>query len=401
MKLEKILCYRFEMKTDSPLSIGGSYSYNTDHDIITSNNIPFVPASSIMGCIFAKEDPDMFGVLDLTDENVKAKSSNLFVSDGYFLNDTKMTVRDGNKLDANKIAENTGKFNAEAIHNNQVWNFFIEYRLFDDSIFKEEDVHKTIMTIASKLNNGYYRIGYKQNRGFGKQKDVIVYKKVFDRSNYKEYADFDGYLLKEDKMVDYGISYNETEISLSVDIQLITPLCIRDYSTVKGEPDYGQIKGLDDYNKENLAVVPATSLNGALQADVRRLAEDLGITLSENDKGDIYKYVLDEIYLEGSFMIQSRNAINRFSSGTKDGALFKEEIFVPNDKSIGTINLRFRHDNLKIIALYYLAINDINQGYLSIGGSEAIGRGVFKNTSDISIKNVDKSQLIQVLKGGK
>ena len=79
----------------------------------------------------------------------------------------------------------------------------------------------------------------------------------------------------------------------------------------------------------------------------------------------------------------TRNSINRFDGSTKDGALYSEtawfggttnlEIFVKKDES-----RRYR----EFLSILELVIQDIQEGYLPVGGQVSIGRGIFCKNGD-------------------
>ena len=404
-KLVKRLCYKFSLKTISPLSIGGSYTEETDHDIISyADNTPFIPASTIAGCFFTKDEAyhNAFGIVSLGNSKNKdlAQSSPLFVSDGLFTEgDIKLGTRDGNALENDgelyKQAKDTAKFNSQIIMNNQAWSFYVTITITDRSKNDEAYYDEAIRVIAGRIKNGIYRLGYKQNRGYGQQKLIKVVKKSFEKDNYYEYLNFDGYSFVGEN-IDIN-DVNDDSISLIMPVRAISPICIRDYAAIKHVPDYAQIRGLDENGKDSLAAIPGTSLNGVIQGAAIRIANEMhlgGLTKLEEFKS----YVIDEMYLKGSFLTQSRNRLDRFSGATIDGALYTEQIFTPTKDSTGEIKIRFKHNNLKLIALFYLALCEIKEGYASVGGNEGIGRGIFELNGEIEIKGTSLNQLAEALR---
>lgn len=394
------VCYKFKLETASPLSIGGAYNYETDHDIILhSDNEAFIPSSSIAGCLFAKENPALFGINNLENSGnaMDAENSRLFISDGIFINTPVLDTRDGIKLNDEKQTENSAKFDNQIIQNGQAWTYYIEFDAYNSEL---EELDMTVANVATKLNSGIYRLGYKQNRGYGMQAVKSIYKYTFNKDNYKEYLDFYGDI-KEDKntLFDYTsiAKLKDTDITLSVTLKLQGPLGIKSYSTIKSIADSSQIRG---YSKnDSLADIPGTSINGALRAGIRRLARDLGIKDIDNMIEET-KYVIDEGYYEGSFMNKTRNKIDDFSASTIDSALFKEEIFIPNKNSSFNLNVRFKKYNTKkIIALAYLALQDFASGYQTIGGGANVGYGEFEYASDqkVNVTNITIEELVKSL----
>ncbi len=388
------IVYIFNLKTVSPLSVGGDISTETNHDIITHNDTPFIPASSIAGSFFSKGEASykLFGMVD--ENNKEFVNSNIFISDGEFdTSSIHLDIRDSNALENNKkMHEGKGieanKFDCEMIQNETSWSFFVEYTIMNDV---EEELDKEIDRICQCINNGEYRLGYKQNRGFGKQLITGVYKKKFDKSNYSEYINFN-YKLDDSNKFEIGKDICDKRISIIVPVKLITPISVKDNSTIKGKADSSPIRGIKN-GDATLADVPGTSINGVITSRVLKIMDELGISIQDDRK-----HVVDELYLDGRYLTSTRNAINRFSGGTIDKALFTEEVMTPTNNSEGVIKFTFKHNELSVIALYYLALCDLVNGYVSLGSGSSIGHGVFVSKDEIKLVNVEKVSLIKALK---
>ena len=82
-------------------------------------------------------------------------------------------------------------------------------------------------------------------------------------------------------------------------------------------------------------------------------------------------------------MVYTRNAIDRFTGGTVDGALYTEKTYYNGstdleilcDFSSGDISDK---DRKKFAQVMTAAILDLNSGYMSVGGLTAVGRGIFE-----------------------
>ena len=173
------LFYSFTIKCLSPISVGNGEDIETDHDIIRySNNQPYIPASTISGVFFSKQS----NARRLYSIGSTKDFSPLFISDGVFIGDYVESSRDGNKLDYNiKTSLNTAVFNYETIEKGASFSFFIEYTLIND--IDINDIRNDILEISSKINNGLYRIGFKQNRGLGKLEVTSLKEKIFEFNN--------------------------------------------------------------------------------------------------------------------------------------------------------------------------------------------------------------------------
>lgn len=172
------------------------------------------------------------------------------------------------------------------------------------------------------------------------------------------------------------------------------PLCCE-----KGEPDYVHL------TDHGVPVIPGSSLAGAMHHRIKTILNELvqdGIELPK-DIGDImnlsFGYVKDtqacasniiisEAEIEGAKpMTMIRTGVSRFESGVKDGALYKERTYVD-----GKVNLRLQirrsadpEEEKWILGILLLALKDLQNGYLAVGGQTAIGRGVFSENGPLLI----------------
>lgn len=403
------LVYRFDIILKSPLSVGTTYNDITDHDILTySDGTPFVSATSICGSFFANRDYEnakakkeaLFGT---NPENKKDfDESNLFVSDGIFIDFDldNIKLRDFNRISDsaeldNKIElkeKSNGKFDTLYVKENSKLAFYIVYTNASDDKALEAKVKEEVLAIASKINAGLYRLGFKQNRGFGKLFINKLSYKRFDKSNYVDYLNFTGDLTKENEFKDFSVlEIKKLELdsvkSFTVKSKLKGSIMVREYQLLE-EYDYESMTArLDD---KDVAYIPGTTINGILQQRVRRIAGELNIGI---DNDDLIKTVVDDAYIiDGYFKVFSRNRINRFTSNAIDKGLYTEKVWFSNDNSYCEFNIRFK-DSIKedsnIYRLYYLALQDLILGYAPIGGETSIGRGIFEGkVEDIIVKGV-------------
>lgn len=90
--------------------------------------------------------------------------------------------------------------------------------------------------------------------------------------------------------------------------------------------------------------------------------------------------------------VMTRNAIDRFSGGTANQALFTEQTYYGGE---GELQIEIRKECLTPDVAKALAatITDLNMGFLAVGGLTAIGRGLFNVTSiAIDGKSIDYEQ---------
>ncbi len=384
------LFYSFKIKCESPISIGNGDNINTEHDVILySDNTPYVPASTLAGCLFSKSNK----ALSLYSIGSTEGFSPLFVSDGIF-EEAKLSKRDGNKLDyENKVSLDTAVFDYETVEKDSIFTFFVEYTAKKSSEVTKEEVQKDIINICSNINNGLYRLGFKQNRGLGKLKVVKLYEKYFDFSNfilddYLIFLDKSGSKLVTSDMDDITNQIKELEDSREKIIAKLRPVSlinIRCASRLKEKTDTISLT-LND----KCAVVPGTSLNGALRSYAYKLANkegEQGLFRDENkcDVLDSTKYVIEDLYIKGHLITKQRNRINRFTGGTDNQALFDEQVFMPDGLINGKDTVEFKITflpGMNPIAKVYMkkAVEALCKGLVAVGGGTSIGYGIFEGS---------------------
>lgn len=384
------LFYSFKIKCESPISVGNGDNINTEHDVILySDNTPYVPASTLAGCLFSRSNK----ALSLYSIGSTEGFSPLFVSDGIF-EEAKLSKRDGNKLDyENKVSLDTAVFDYETVEKDSIFTFFVEYTAKKSSEITKEEVQKDIINICSNINNGLYRLGFKQNRGLGKLKVVKLYEKYFDFSNfilddYLNFLDKSASKLVTSDMDDITNQIKELEDSREKIIAKLRPVSlinIRCASRLKEKTDTISLT-LND----KCAVVPGTSLNGALRSYAYKLASKegkQGLFRDENkcDVLDSTKYVIEDLYIKGHLITKQRNRINRFTGGTDNQALFDEQVFMPDSLINGKDTVEFRITflpGMNSIAKVYMkkAVEALCKGLVAVGGGTSIGYGIFEGS---------------------
>ncbi len=143
-------------------------------------------------------------------------------------------------------------------------------------------------------------------------------------------------------------------------------------------------------------VLSGTSLTGALRARAFKIARLIAPNTGEGEKvarklvDDMFGADMDTVKKPvGSRMhlyehmvsgvedmsVQNRVSIDRFTGGTRDGALFNEQPLFGDAQSLVTVNLRLENPQEYEIGLLLLLLKDLWTGDLPLGGEISIGRG--------------------------
>lgn len=386
--------YRVDITTTSPLSIGNGEDQYTDNDVLVDDDgNPFIPGTTIAGVLSSVLDDESRNALfssgaDIKDED--RKMSRVITYDAYCNNNPVIGKRDNVRLDENKTQVKGGKFDYQIIENGAEFKLLFELNgLSDDNIAIFESLIQSM-----KLEQ--ISFGHKTTRGFGRFHVDHVAKKEFCQSDFEEYLNFDVFNWDGEEYIIENDSSSCLFKELDVELEQNGTLCIREYNPDPDGPDYMSI------TNGNCYCIPGTSWAGAFRSHITVLLKDLvhedhftydkassvirqmfGYT-DENDSLKS-KISFSETILNGARSLRvDRVKIDRFTSGAVDSAKFDEVVVVNGSGTLRiSINSRFRMIN-PAIALLMLALEDLNDGMLCVGGETSIGRGMF------TVKNLEE-----------
>lgn len=407
----------------SPLCISNGEEVETDNDVICNyDGVPFIPGTSLAGAVreylqLNKDTKSILGHAQQETMEQAGQMSAVYFSD-TLLKETKICYRDG--IDLGNGSKVKNKFDWEVIDAGAVGCFFIELVLREDDW--EEVECNQLKAAVYGMQTGELRLGYRKNRGFGRMEILSVYEWEFTRETVDAWLKFrkpelvkqkqdnkmiwtlgeeaKPYLKEWDSWIHLADSYQKYA-TLRVPLRLTGGISIRRYSTQSGEADYEHI------TSNGKAVVPGTSWNGAIRSRFVEIAQELGLTDEEAKKlakewfGNVLtkkedkettpfgksNIIIEESILpkeSGSKRLQiSRNQINRFDASTVMGSLYTEVAYFE-----GITELVLRIDKQKqdwkaIVGLLWLVIQDIQNGFLPVGGLTAIGRGIFTSNGTV------------------
>lgn len=397
--------YKIEFKLASALSVGGNSSYATDKDIIyNGKGIPYIPATSLAGIyrgFFDEKTANKY----FGNKNVNnITESKIYVYDAEMKNDKyNVSKRDCVGLDKWKTSIKGAKFDFEIIEPGAEFVTYIEQDVWENKVDDEVIIDENVSDlIADMWFENKIRIGGKTTRGLGAVKDVTVKMKSFsfksaDEKN--EWLDFDvfddnawnGAIIwnsENDNTEHWSYCAKNDTIKIKLDMDLISPITVRKYTTEVSEADYMQLtfKRYGANGEENVPVIPGTSWAGTFRHHiVDRLKmcsnEAVNKAFGYCDKASSKKssIIFSESIIEGGkSKLVSRNSIDRFTGGTVENALFTEIVHYGGKTLLEIeISKACGEDFFKAIAV---TIVDINEGFVAVGGETSIGHGIFKIT---------------------
>lgn len=375
--------YRIEFKLASALAVGSGENEETDKDLVRdSRGVPYIPASALAGIYRSLFDETRarhyFGYINSDGE---AQDSRLFVYDAVMKSgeDYKVSVRDCVGLDDKKTALDGAKFDFEILEPGVTFVTYIE----QDKYKGDDDVGDII---AKAWIDGKISAGSKVSRGLGRTKDAKIEVREF---SFEKEADIDEWIdfsLDSDSYEELELSENtvgSTTNGLSLRLVLAqkSPISIRVYSSAVDEVDYQQLTYLRKVkdNVQEIPVIPGTSWAGAFRHQMKKLDSECPLDDFGNSEGQKSKSKIQfsESEINGaSGKILTRNAIDRFTGGTVEHALFSEREFYGGKTEL-VINLPANTQE-KFLRCFCAAVVDLHMGILSIGGETSVGHGIFE-----------------------
>lgn len=401
--------FRIEFKLASPLAIGASESVNTDKDVMrNSKGVPYIPASALAGVCRAALDGKECNINIWGDVKTKGETDEVAIESSLIFSDANIipedvdkyyvSVRDGVALDEYKTAIAGAKFDMEVLEPG------VRFVTYIEQTFTDENDEACACKIADLFASGNICFGGKTMRGYGAISDVKIHAGVvrFD-GKVSTYDDIKSINLKDwisagvDDIGKYLGEYNAKKsdeiISIRLGLKQVGGISIRKYTTDIYEtsdisaPDQEQLT-----NHNGNPVVPGTSWAGAFEHQIKKLVGEYNIEdingwkesfgYCINGKRAKSKVRFSESEIKGATeKIVSRTAIDRFTGGAADKALFTEKTYYNGETSLEISFAKgFKMDE-RLAKAFAAAITDLHLGIMAVGGETSIGRGMFKITS--------------------
>lgn len=419
--------YKIRFQLTSPLSVGCGKNQVTDSDIILdSRGLPYIPGTSLAGVyrrLFSEKTAETYFGANLTEERIRTSSgegrnvlteSRIAVYDACLVPGKQyvITKRDRVALDEYKVALPGAKFDFQILEPGAEFVTYIEQTM-------ERDEEQYIGNeIAYAWQQGSIRLGARTGKGYGATKSVEIFQCRFDLADKKDldrWLSFDLYgtdqwipddapvcmsreadsserVRLEQACKAAGIHLQEKRlVCIRIGLKQAGGLSVRQYTTDVGEADYMQMK-----RKDGVPVIPGTSWAGAFRAQMGRLnpAFARGSAMSELFFGKLKgkkaeessktRITFSESELEKEkWVTYTRNAIDRFTGGTVDGALYTERTCYDGTTQLGILcdfsgleEEKIRNFGKTLAG----AILDLHHGFLPVGGLTSVGHGLFRVT---------------------
>lgn len=432
---------RIIIEAATPIVIkSGEKNILTDAVVLRDvNGLPYIPGTSIAGVvrhawIDAGNDDykDIFGY----QEKKEGKGSRIIFSEGRILDSQgivvdglhdeivdsllkeykQLPIRQHVRITEKGVAKDTGKYDEEIVYKGTRFCFEMEM------IGKNDDGER-FDELLKILQNQTFRLGSGTRSGFGEIKVVKCQKRSLCLSEQ-----LDCYLSKSSNLEDNKVWYDEAN---SVEGKVIENKSWTKYE-LNLEPEdfflFGSGFGDEEADmtpvkenvvtwenghaklKEGCYLCPATSIKGAIAHRVafhynrmkgdrfadKMIVEDREKYLGKNNEavkllfgseGDEKgngklrgNVIVSDLYIDKvTEKILNHVAIDRFTGGAIDGALFSEKTVYGSNKEL-KIDILANMENMDIdvVKAFKLTLDDICKGMLPLGGGVNRGHGIFK-----------------------
>lgn len=339
----------------------------------------------------------------------------------FLKNYISLPIRQHVRISDKGVAAGGAKFDEQVVFKGS--RFCFEIRIESEPESKEKEPQQNgkemdvIKTLFDGLNSGIIRIGGGTRKGFGA---VKVISELFASLDLEKETDRDLFLTKDaslsesgnwpgwkkwdemEKMTDHTgqVDFKSDWTEYTFDLQPESFfLCASGFPSEKADmaPLKEPVVVWNDNGPsfKDCFVIPATSLKGALAHRIAfwynmiartRIVESKNTAVralfgyvdgKEVGRGNV---LLEDIFLDAKVdtLVQHHVAIDAFSGGAKGGALFQEEVAWSNGSIPVHILVKksaLKKENVK--KSLELALQDLKEGRLPLGGGVARGNGTF------------------------
>lgn len=435
---------RFIIEAETPLFVGsGDSSLLKDALVFKDvNGFPMIPGTSLAGVLrhaldTKKSNNEWSSIFGDTD--TKGAASRLKVSAGLMmLSETKCSegILETEEIDAKTLTRFTnlpsrqhvrindkgtaiknGLFDNEVVYKGTRFIFEIELRGDENDIEKWNKINEYI-------KNPSFRLGAGTRNGYGSLKVIATFNQQFDFQNEVELNQYLDFNPSFNVNLKWGneITNSEVDNSFTHYKLKLTPDSFFIFSEGFGDDDVDN-KPLEEeivkYTSKgiefiaNNTVIPASSIKGAISHRVAFYHNKLNENFGENGKvgtdnlavyelfGDMSgsksnspkagNVFLNDIYIEENKIANNKIfnhvAIDRFTGGALNGALFSEKVSNLLEESI-TLSIYVKESDYSdnVLEAFKLTLVDICKGLLPLGGMTTKGNGMFTGTLSINEK---------------
>jgi CRISPR/Cas system CSM-associated protein Csm3 (group 7 of RAMP superfamily) len=405
------------------------------------NGLPYIPATSIVGVLRhsieatnadAKEIDRIFGFQGKDDgqgsrficssAHIVGKGGKVLDglqsidwSDPFYNLFISLPIRQHVSINEKGCNTDTGKFDEEIVYKGTRFCFEVELVATD-----ENDANFFHEKLLPQMTSAAFRLGSGTRKGFGELAICSVKHITYDLSTE---LGLKGYLGKSSSLSGpfSGKMWSQAETTTPAEWEsyklTLKPKDFFMFGSGFGDKDADMTptkENVVEYNdnniiiKRNLILIPATSVKGAIAhrtafyynkltgnfagTNVKEGENPAVVALfgTENGQKSRGNVIFSDIYVNSyEEKVFNHVAIDRFTGGAIDGALFNDKAtYQENKDDTFVLNIlvdkkALQNDNIK--TSFESALNDLCTGYLALGGGVNRGHGLFKGSIEPKI----------------
>ena len=389
-----------------------------------ANGKPFIPGASIAGaarsylaqqCLtwnrykkgIAEETPELkrlFGGADKDDT-----MSALIVADATCVTEKpRIFIRDGVRIDAKSgTAVDKAKYDVEVVERDTEFKLELECIIRKADVHQETELRALFLGLLHAFEQGDIRLGARTRRGYGRGKVKSWETRELQMKNKDHVLAWlrdDALTCNNKDVTPQPLTSNQSYIHITADFELRTSLLIRSASVDPNAP-VEEVPDMTHLLSNGEPVVPGTSFAGAFRHRAALIAKALNWSkqtededavceifgpVHEQDSDDIQsdlwmsRILIDERLVKSADLVwQDRVAIDRFTGGSLQNALFNEKPIYPlplkqlEDRHI-RLTLTLEEPDEAEIGLLLLTLRDFWHGHAALGGETSNGRGTLQ-----------------------
>lgn len=437
---------RIIIEAKTPLAVGsGEKDIITDALVATDvNKLPYIPGTSIAGVLRSmmgeNKAKEIFGfqskngkecrgseiifteakILNSNGKVIDGLDTNSILSDPLLKVYKELPVRQHVRINSRGVAEKSGKFDEQVVFAGTRFCFELE-------MVSDGENYLSFKNVLSQLKNNTFRLGGGTRSGFGEIEVVELKTRELNLQNEKE---LELYLAKSSKLSenwdgwqDEIIGEEESNSAWTKYLLTLKPEDFFLFGSGYGDQDADMTpvkackveweNGLGTL-EENLVLIPATSVKGALShrvafhwnklnglfAEKLKTQDEKDFVVGSNNKAvqNLFGFENQKTGTQQrgnllfSDIIEKKDiadkvlthvAIDRFTGGAMDGALFSEKATYGKGNSFEMSILAYNavlESNAIIKEALEAALKDICMGLLPLGGGVNRGNGIFTGT---------------------
>ena len=327
-----------------------------------------------------------------------------------------LDLRDGVRIDpTTRTAVDKAKFDLQLLAAGNLFDIAFELLISEDLLEQEQQLREALAVILFGLQEGEINLGGRKCRGYGEcrvtswelwQYDLATKSGLHDWLAHDRSWASRAPQKSEDILALLGLAQEDLppdqreRFTMEVKFIIDGSVLIRSGFEAESGPDSSHLSAVRPGSADPVPILSGTSLAGVIRGQAlriahtvsgdRRTADELvnnlfGYMEGQNAKAaSRVKVAETEIYGDKHHLVQSRVAIDRFTGGAFESALFTEQ---PVFGGRAVVRMDIQESTDAEIGLLLLVLKDLWTGHTPIGGESSVGRGRFKGETAVLQQN--------------